>query len=251
MADPVFERYKEALKQGHVAVFKGRPKEALAHYQEAAKLAGHRPLPFLSMGSVLSQMGRHQEAIAAYDEALRRAPDERQALSGKASALLAAGKRNEAANLLQRVAELEAEENRAKAEAVATAQAAAWSGGPERLLMAAEDAQRSGHARVAIDSYVAAAAGYQQLHHLDAALDACQRALGVALGAPAVHLQMARIYFQRGWHDRAAERMLLLDRLLEMEDDPVTRDGLRELARLNQVSEPRLARLAGNSGARP
>ena len=45
--------------------------------------------------------------------------------------------------------------------------------------------------------------------------------------------------------------MLLLDRLLETEDDAVTRDGLRELARLNQVSEPRLARLAGSPSARP
>ena len=37
MPDPVFERYKEALKQGHVAVFKGQHKEALARYQEAAR----------------------------------------------------------------------------------------------------------------------------------------------------------------------------------------------------------------------
>ena len=40
MADPVFARYKEALKQGHVAVLKGQHKEALAHYQEAGRPRG-------------------------------------------------------------------------------------------------------------------------------------------------------------------------------------------------------------------
>jgi tetratricopeptide (TPR) repeat protein len=246
VTDPVFERYKEALKQGHVAVFKGRPKDALGHYQEAAKLAGHRPLPFVSMGSVLLQMGRHQEAIAAYDEALRRAPDDRQALGGKAAVLMAAGKRADATALYGRIAQLEAEETRQQAEAVATAQAAAWAGGPERMLMAAEDAQRAGHPHVALDSYVAAAAGFQQLGQLDAALDACGRALDISLAAPPAHLQMARIYFQRGWNERAVERILLLDRLLGLEDEPATRDGLRELARLHQVADARLARVASS-----
>ncbi len=34
------------------------------------------------------------------------------------------------------------------------------------------------------------------------------------------HLQMARIYFQRGWADRGVERLLLLSRLLTLEEDP-------------------------------
>ncbi len=244
MPDPVFERYKEALKQGHVAVFKGQHKEALARYQEAATLAGHRPLPFVSMGSVLLQMGRAQDAIAAYDEALARAPEDPQALSGKASALLAAGKRAESAELVQQVARLEADQARQRVEQQANAQAAAWAGGPERLLAVAEASRRDGQDKAAIDGFVAAAAGYQQQGHLDAALDACQRALGVSLGAPAAHLQMARIYFQRGWADRGVERLLLLSRLLTLEEDPLTREGVVQLARTHQASEPRLAAIA-------
>lgn len=244
VADPVFERYKDALKQGHVAVFKGRPKEALSHYQEAAKVAGHRPLPFVSMGSVLLQMGRHQEAIAAYDEALRRAPDDRQALGGKAAVLMAANKRGEATVLLHRVAELDAEEARLKAEAAETAHAAARAGGPEQLLMAAEESRRTGQGGAALESFVAAAAGFEQLGQLDAALDACSRALAVSLAAPAVHLQMARIYFHRGWDDRAIDRILLLDRLLGLEDEPATHEALRELARLHQAADARLAGVA-------
>jgi tetratricopeptide (TPR) repeat protein len=240
MADPVFERYKEALKQGHVAVFKGRPKEALGHYQEAAKLAGHRPLPFASMGSVLLQMGRHQESIAAYEEALRRAPDDGQSLNGLASALTAAGRHADAADVLKRVALVEAEESRQRAEAAAAARAE----GPERHMIAAEDARRANQPRTAIDSYVAAAIGFQSAGQLDASLDACQRALAVSQGAPTVHLQMARVYFQRGWTELATERMLLLDRMLSLEDDPLVRESLRELARTHHASEPRLSRLA-------
>jgi tetratricopeptide (TPR) repeat protein len=247
MADPVFERYKEALKQGHMAMLQGRHKEALAQYQEAAGLADHRALPFVSMGSVLLQMGRPQDAIAAYDQALQRAPTDPQALSGKASALLAAGRRDESADLTQQVARLEADQARERAEQKASAQAAAWTGGPERLIAAAETARHDGHRDGAIEGFVAAAQGYQQLGQLDAALDACQRALGVSLGAPAAHLQMARIYFQRGWRDRGVERLLLLARLLTLTDDPATRDGVRELARLHQASESRLAVIAAGN----
>lgn len=247
MGDPVFERYKEALKQGHLAMLKDRHKDALAHYQEAASLADHRALPFVSMGSVLLQMGRPQDAIAAYDQALQRAPTDPQALSGKASALLAAGRRDESADLTQQVARLEADHARQRAEQKATAQAAAWGGGPERLLAAAEAARRDGQQDGAVEGFVAAAQGYQQLGQLDAALDACQRALGIRLGAPTAHLQMARIYFQRGWRDRGVERVLLLARLLTLTDDPAARDGVRELARLHQGTESRLAVIAAGN----
>ena len=53
MTDPVFERYKEALKKGHVAVFRGRPKDALSHYQDAARLVSHRALALPALASNL------------------------------------------------------------------------------------------------------------------------------------------------------------------------------------------------------
>ena len=58
VTDPISDRYKEALRRGHVAVLQGRPREAIAHYEEAGRLAGHRPLPWVSMGSVYLQMRR-------------------------------------------------------------------------------------------------------------------------------------------------------------------------------------------------
>jgi tetratricopeptide (TPR) repeat protein len=240
VSEAVFERYKEALKQGHVAAFRGKPREALEHYREAARLAGHRSLPFTSIGGALLQLGRPQEAIAAYDDALRRAPDDRQALSGKAAALLAAGRRAEAAALLERVAQIEAVDRDAHD---TSWRAAAWAGGPEPLVAAAEKALRDGNAPAAVDAYVSAATGYAQRNQVDAALDACHRALGVSLGAPSIHLEMARIYFQHGWPDRAIERMLLLDRLLALDDDPMAAAALRDLAREHTDADQRLAAL--------
>lgn len=256
MTDPVFERYKEALKKGHVAVFRGRPKEALASYQEAARLVGHRALPWVSMGSVLFQMGRMQESIAAYDEALQRAPGDRQALGGKAMALTAAGRIDEAESVETLIDHLDREETNLRAAAAATAQDASWGRGPERVVAMAADAAVRGDERTAVGAYVAAAAEYQELGSLDAALDACFRALVVSAGAPGIHLRMARVYLQRGWTDLAAERLVLLDRLLTLDEDPPARDELQLLARQHATLSPALAALAatgpapGRAGAR-
>jgi len=76
VSDPVFERYKEALKQGHLALLRGKPKSALERYTEAAALADHRALPHLSVGSVLLRLGRPREALSAFDRAVVRAPEE-------------------------------------------------------------------------------------------------------------------------------------------------------------------------------
>ena len=243
VTDPVFERYKEALKRGHVAVFRGRPKEALASYQEAARLVSHRALPWVSMGSVLLQMGRVQESIAAYDEALQRSPGDRQALGGKAMALTAAGRLDEAEALESRVEILDMEESQLRAAAAATAMDASWGRGPERIVAMAGDAAIRGDIRSAVEGFVAAAAEYQELGSLDAALDACYRALVVAAGAPGIHLRMARVYLQLGWHDLAAERLVLLDRLLQLDEDRLAQEELFQLASQNAGISPVLAAL--------
>jgi len=119
MTDPVFERYKEALKAGHVAVLRGRPEEAIAHYREAAEIAPDRPLPHTSLGGVLLREGRRDEALAAYARALGRAPRDEAALSGRAEALLAADRGVEAAEVLERLADVQAATDR-RPEALAT-----------------------------------------------------------------------------------------------------------------------------------
>jgi tetratricopeptide (TPR) repeat protein len=102
-----FERYKNALKAGHVALLRGRFEEAVERYAEAGAIAPDRPLPHSSHGSALLRLGRLDEALAAYARALGRAPRDEAALAGRAEALLAAGRKREAAEVLERLADVQ------------------------------------------------------------------------------------------------------------------------------------------------
>jgi tetratricopeptide (TPR) repeat protein len=247
MSDPVFERYQEALKAGHLAVMQGRPKEALKHYAEAARLADHRPLPHANMGGVLLRMGRAAEALAAYERALERAPDDRAALEGRAAALLAAGRRADAASARERLVRLDEDAARRRdEEAASRSRAALRDGDPETLITMAAAAQRAGDGATAMAALLGAARGHARRREYDAALDACHRALAVDLGSAEIHLEMARLYFMRGWPERGADRLILLDRFLALEDDAQMRSEVVALAR-ERVSDD--ARLAGLTGA--
>lgn len=101
----LYERYKNALRTGHIAAVRGRLEPALAAYAEAAALAPDRPLPHSSTGRVLLRLGRVDEALAAYAAALSRAPRDEAALVGRADALVAAGRPAEAAGVLDLLAE--------------------------------------------------------------------------------------------------------------------------------------------------
>src|SRR5580765_2824488 len=109
MADPVLERYKAALKAGHVAVLRGRHDEAMARYREAAEAAPERGLPYSSLGGVLARLGRFEDAQAAYTHALSLGSTDEGTLRGLAEALEAVGRRREAASTFDRLAELQAE----------------------------------------------------------------------------------------------------------------------------------------------
>jgi predicted Zn-dependent protease len=104
VSDALYERYKEALRRGHVAALRGRQDAALAAYGEAAKLAPDRPLPLVGIGNVLAGLGKHREALAAFDAALERAPTDETALRGRADVLVASGDRVRAAEALDRLA---------------------------------------------------------------------------------------------------------------------------------------------------
>ncbi len=248
VSDPVFERYKEALKQGHVAALAGRSKEALARYEEAAKLADHRALPYVSMGSVLLRMGRPREALEAYDRAIARGPEELAAHKGRVAALTALGRRADADAARAEIVRIEAltaeRRSRQDAEAVEAARGA----GPEGLLGAALDAVRAKDGRGAVTRLVAAAQGYLAAGQLDAALDVCQRAVVLAPGSPTVHLAMVRCYLAREWPQRAVERLVLLDDLLTLQPDDVARATLLTICRQLAAIDPRLAAIAGGSG---
>lgn len=105
MSEALYERYKDALRRGHVAALRGRLDAALVAYGEAAELAPERALPHASLGSVLRRLGRDDEALAAFAIALERAPRDEAALAGRAEILAGRGRRVEAADTLDRLSE--------------------------------------------------------------------------------------------------------------------------------------------------
>ena len=108
MTDAPYDRYKEALRLGHVAALHGRLDEALVAYAEAADVAPDRALPLTSRGAVLVRLGRLDDALEAYGAALGLAPRDEAALGGRADALIQAGRPAEGAGALDLLAEVQA-----------------------------------------------------------------------------------------------------------------------------------------------
>jgi tetratricopeptide (TPR) repeat protein len=241
VTDPISDRYKEALRRGHVAVVQGRPREAVTHYEEAGRLAGHRPLPWVSMGNVYLSMRRPGEAIGAFEEALRRAPGDVTALRGKAEALNAAGRRDEATAVARRAIELEAM-------ALAGRRVVAVAAGDADASFAhAEQARAEGEDERAVQAYLAAAAAYADRDLADAAVDACYRALEVAPGDIGIHLTMADLYLRRGWKEHGVERVQLIEHVLGIDPDAGVRASLHALAAEYRTLDPALERVAAGS----
>lgn len=241
MTDPISTRYKEALRRGHVAVVKGRPREAVQHYREAADLAEQRPLPLVSMGGVLLQMRQPREALDAFDEALKRAPADLDAMRGRAQALQAGGRSEESQALFIKIAELEAIER--------SGQRSVPSVDPRTLeleqhIKAAAAARAAGDLNTACMAYLTAANGYSAANDFDAALDACLRALEARPGNIDVHFTMAVMYLRRGWAELGAQRVVLIEHRLDVDDDPRRRAALHALARDHRVLSPELERIA-------
>ena len=106
MSEALYERYKDALRRGHIAAQRGRPEEALAAYREAIEIAPDRVLPYVSIAGVLARLGRQDEALVAFDRALDLAPSDEPALRGRAATLVALGRRADAADTLDRLSAL-------------------------------------------------------------------------------------------------------------------------------------------------
>jgi tetratricopeptide (TPR) repeat protein len=101
----LYERYKDALRRGHVAALRGRNEAAIDAYGEAASIAPDRALPHASIGGILARMDRLDDAVAAYDRALALAPRDEAALRGLAEVHVRTGRRADAAAVLDRLAD--------------------------------------------------------------------------------------------------------------------------------------------------
>ncbi len=76
---------------------------------------------------------------------------------------------------------------------------------------------------------------------MDAAIDACYQALAVAPADPELHAVLAELYVDRGWPTLAAEKLLLLGRLVELTGDTAARARLCGVVARNFADDPRLA----------
>ncbi len=106
--EALYERYKDALRRGHVASLRGRLEEALTAYAEAAAIAPERATPHTSAGTALMRRKRPADAVRHFTTAVRLAPRDEAALLGRAQALAALDKRPQAGDAYDAVAEVQA-----------------------------------------------------------------------------------------------------------------------------------------------
>jgi tetratricopeptide (TPR) repeat protein len=315
MSEPLYERYKDALRRGHVAALRDRLDEAFDAYQEAAAIAPERALPHVSQGGVLLRLGRAEDALRAYTAGLERSPRDPGGLAGRAEALSTLGRRADAAEALDELAALQEQEgrlaeacdtarralelaeSRARREQIQRLAAALRSGPLDEAAAAALDKALGvldlepsvpGHSAPDVheipvpdvppptpqippepvpppdrgtdltaeaetmviagdagapERCLSAAAAHRAGGRLDAAIDACYLGLSISPGHPALHLVLAELYVERGWRGPAAEKLLLLGRLVELDGDTSVRDRLCALVGATFADDPRLTAL--------
>jgi tetratricopeptide (TPR) repeat protein len=103
--EALYERYKDALKRGHVASLRGRLEDALTAYAEAAAIAPERATPHASAGTALLRRKRPADALRHYGVALQLSPRDEAALLGRAQAFAALGRPGEAADAYDALAD--------------------------------------------------------------------------------------------------------------------------------------------------
>jgi tetratricopeptide (TPR) repeat protein len=308
VSDALYERYKDALRRGHVAAVRDRLDAALVAYSEAADIAPERALPHASLAAVLVRLGRREEALAAYGRAIDRAPHDEAALSGRAQLMAVLGRRVDAADDLDVVAETqeadgrlveaadtalralqlaESKARRRHVEALARtlretpgnelaaaaleralgvgepiAEAGDTSAGTSAagemaesalppppppdgavLTAEAEELLDAGDTDGARDRLIRAARAHHGNGRISAALDACYLALGIAPFDFELHLLLAELYLEQGWRTPAADKLVLLGRLVDLAGDDEGRRRICSLATSRIPDDERLAAL--------
>jgi len=142
MTETLFERYKEALRTGHVAVLRGRLEDAAVAYREAISITADRAVPRTALGSVQLRLGDPQGALDAFDGALALEPDDDASLAGKAQALVVLRRAADAALTYDQLAGIRAAQARLADAAEAARRA---------LAIEPTDERRERHARLVED----------------------------------------------------------------------------------------------------
>ena len=119
MSVDLYERYRDALRTGHLAALRGAFDRAIRAYREAARMLPERAAPHVALGRTQLAASRPAEALTAFEAAVSRAPRDTAALDGAARALVDLDRGDDAAELLDGLATIYAEQDR-QVDAVAT-----------------------------------------------------------------------------------------------------------------------------------
>ena len=111
-SEAVYERYRGALRAGHLAALAGALDAAVRSYRVAARIQPDRTGPYAALGRVLLASGHAGEALDAFGVVLGRLPTDTAALDGAAHALVELDRPEEAADLLDRLAAAHLEQQR-------------------------------------------------------------------------------------------------------------------------------------------
>lgn len=111
---------------------------------------------------------------------------------------------------------------------------------PTAAIDAVELAAARGDGPTTRDLALDAARGLRTAGQLHAAIDACYLALATNPSDAELHLTLAELYLDRGWKSVAADKLVLLARLLDLDGDAASRDQLCALA-ARLPDDPRLA----------
>jgi cytochrome c-type biogenesis protein CcmH/NrfG len=148
MTETLFERYKEALRAGHVAVLRGRLEDAAVAYREAISITADRAVPRTALGGVQLRLGDPAGALETFDGALALDPDDDASLGGRAQALVVLRRTAEAAVVYDQLADVRAARGRVRDAAEAARRA---------LAIEPTDERRRRHARLIEDDQAAGA----------------------------------------------------------------------------------------------
>lgn len=268
---------------GGILLKMGRIGDAITAYQRALQLAPRDEAALRGIAEALTRTGRRTEAAASLDrlaeildgagrladacDASRRALElaesrvRRRQVESMAARLRVASPGDEAAqqalDQALRVLDPGAADVRV-ARAVAEPEPASWAAPepdiePEPVVepaglgialgAAAEAALFSGELPAAQAGLLAAARAHRRAGRLVAALDACYLAISVTPADPELHLLLAELYLDRGWRSQAADKLLLVGRLADLDADAAVRERLCELVGARLPDDPRVAEL--------
>jgi tetratricopeptide (TPR) repeat protein len=113
----------------------------------------------------------------------------------------------------------------------------------DELLAASEAAELSGDSTTLRSLLLWTARAYAREGRFEAGLDATHRMLQRAPGDVDAHLVLVELYVARDWNNLAAEKLALLGRLAELNNDEATRQRLRKVATRVFPKDERLSSL--------